>query len=92
MMIILPLLFAFESKCDNEIRDFAQKTVDKILDVVADDSMSSDKKSALLEKTFMEVVDVPWIAKYTLGRHWTALTPSQTADFIRLYELYLVNI
>jgi len=92
LALIFSLFFAFESRCDSDIRDFAQETVDRILHVVTNDNMSSDKKSALLEKTFLEVVDIPWIARYTLGRHWAKLTPTQSAEFTKLYEQYLVNI
>lgn len=37
------------------------------------------------------VVDVPGVARFCLGRFWTAATPEQQQEFIRLYRLTLVD-
>ena len=86
------VLFSIASKATSDIRTFTQQTVDNILEIVSNENMNDDKKTALLERTFLKVVDVEWIAKFTLGRHWSALTQQQMDEFTKLYEKYLLSI
>jgi phospholipid transport system substrate-binding protein len=88
----LLIFYSAFSSANSDIESFTQKTVDQILEIVTSESMSGDKKSALLERTFLNVVDVRWIAKYTLGRHWSSLSAEEVNEFIKLYEQYLLSI
>lgn len=86
------LLFSLTPQASGDIGTFTQQTVDRILEIVSDENMNNDKKSALLERTFLKVVDIEWIARFTLGRHWASLTPKQSDEFRKLYEKYLLSI
>jgi phospholipid transport system substrate-binding protein len=92
-IIIITGFFSFSANAGNEenVRNFVQNTIDKILGIIRQD-MSENKKQALLENEFLRVVDTDWIAKYTLGRHWKNLSPSQTKEFLSLYKKYLINM
>ena len=90
-LIILAPLFV---KADNniDVRNFVEDTIDRIVTIIQNNKISEDKKTHMLEKEFLSVVDAEWIAKFSMGRHWKELSAQQRTDFVALYKHYLVNI
>jgi phospholipid transport system substrate-binding protein len=48
-------------------------------------------KQAKLEVLFKSVVDIPFIGKFVLGRHWNAATPMQQKAYLTAYEPFLMK-
>lgn len=44
------------------------------------------------QKLFIAGFDVPAIGKFVLGRHWRVATPAQQAQYLSLFERYIVII
>lgn len=49
------------------------------------------QKLSQLEQMFTNQVDIEWVAKFVLGKHWRAATPDQQARYIENYRAFLVK-
>lgn len=48
-------------------------------------------KQSKLENLFKGVVDIPFIGRFVLGRHWNTATPVQQKDYLAAYEPFLMK-
>ena len=68
------------------IRDLGSKAVGQLTDDALSDAERSDRFRALL----LEHFNVPEIGKYVLGRYWRSATEEERAEYLELFEDYLV--
>ena len=68
-------------------------TVDEVVRIVADKEMkkSEQKRRLLLKKTIGTIFDYNEMAKRSLGKHWTHLTPEEKTRFVDLFAALLEN-
>ena len=73
--------------------DDVKKTVDEVVRIVADKEMkkSDQKRRQILKKTIGTIFDYNEMAKRSLGRHWTPLTPEEKVRFTELFAALLEN-
>jgi len=73
--------------------DDVKKTVDEVVRIVADKEMkkSEQKRRLLLKKTIGTIFDYNEMAKRSLGKHWTPLTPEEKIQFVDLFAALLEN-
>lgn len=70
--------------------DYVDKIASQALAIVkASDAQPT--KQAKLEVLFKSVVDIPFIGKFVLGRHWNAATPVQQKAYLAAYEPFLMK-
>ena len=48
-------------------------------------------RQAELEKLFTKSVDVPWVARFVLGKYWREATPAQQKAYLERYQGFLVK-
>ncbi|MBN8544124.1 MAG: ABC transporter substrate-binding protein [Alphaproteobacteria bacterium] len=48
-------------------------------------------KQAKLETLFKTIVDIPFIGRFVLGRHWNVATPVQQQAYLKAYEPFLMK-
>lgn len=48
-------------------------------------------KQAKLEALFKTIVDIPFIGRFVLGRHWHVATPAQQKAYLQAYEPFLMK-
>lgn len=48
-------------------------------------------KQAKLETLFRSIVDIPFIGRFVLGRHWNTATPAQQKAYLAAYEPFLMK-
>ncbi|MFZ4125965.1 MAG: MlaC/ttg2D family ABC transporter substrate-binding protein [Rickettsiales bacterium] len=48
-------------------------------------------KQAKLETLFKTIVDIPFIGRFVLGRHWNMATPAQQQAYLKAYEPFLMK-
>lgn len=72
----------------------AQKFIDTVASQVLDIIKTGDSKSAKLAKLetiFTGAVDIPYVGKYVLGRHWNSATPDQQKQYLAAYEPFVIK-
>lgn len=72
-------------------KNFVQNVGDKVIDIVADNKTSIDKKEKLLNEMFVSTVDIDWIAKFVAGRYWRESDNEQQKKYLQVYNKYLIH-
>jgi phospholipid transport system substrate-binding protein len=70
---------------------FVQGLSNNILNTLHDKKKSFTTKKALLQKTFVEIVDIPWISRFVLGKNWRVATEKEKEQYYPLYKKYLIS-
>jgi len=60
--------------------------------VIADTSMTQDKKKAVFRTLLTGNFDMKTIGKFALGRYWRDTSDAQQAEYLKLYENMIVNV
>lgn len=74
-----------------DAKKYASGIGDRVLTVMNDSSKSDDAKLAELEKLFVKVVDVDWVGKFVLGRHWRSASDEQKKAYLDAYKDFLIK-
>src|SRR5690606_15301590 len=64
---------------------------DKVLVVMNDGELSNSQKLDRLEALFVDVVDVDWVGRFVLGRHWRSADEAQRAAYLPAYRDFLIK-
>lgn len=75
--------------CDDAGK-YMQRIGDQALAVISNKNFSKDQKQKQLEKIFSSSVDIGWVGKFVMGRHWRTATDAQKARYLKKYERFLV--
>lgn len=77
------------------VADDAKAFVDHVggtaLKVLQDDALDEAEKRTQLNSLFSQSVDIPYVAKFVLGRYWRTATPQQQKDYMTAYEPFLIK-
>jgi len=72
----------------------AQKFVDsvsaQVLDIIKTGD-SQDTKLTKLETVFSTAVNIPYVGKYVLGKHWRTATPEQQRAYLAAYQPFIIK-
>ncbi len=92
MLMIIAALFSV-SQASAAPLDDVKKTVDEVVRIVADKEMkkSAQKRRQALKKTIGTIFDYNEMAKRSLGKHWSQLTPDEKTQFADLFAALLEN-
>lgn len=75
----------------DDAKAYASNIGDKVLDVMNDDATANAKKLSQLETLFVDVVDVDWVGRFVLGRHWRATDEAQRDAYLDAYRDFLIK-
>lgn len=54
-------------------------------------TIGASEKQRFMEQLFVANVDIPWVAKFVMGRHWKQVTPAQQQQYIAAYQSFVVK-
>lgn len=74
-----------------EAKAYASGIGDKVLTVMNDAKLSNTQKLAQLEALFVDVVDVDWVGRFVLGRHWRGADDGQKQAYLEAYRDFLIK-
>jgi len=61
------------------------------LAAISNSKNSKAQKQAALDKLFKNSVDIPWVARFVLGRYWKQATDEQKSRYLKEYEKFLIS-
>lgn len=73
-----------------DAKTFIDTVASDVLGVIKTGDSQSAKMSKL-EGIFSNAVDIPYVGKYVLGRHWNEATPAQQKDYLAAYEPFVIK-
>jgi len=96
LLIILVLSALFFTKNayaeqHSEIKNFVQTMSDKAIDIASDESKTIERRRSELIDLFNERVDLDWVTKFIMGKHWRTASKEQRKKFVELYREYLIK-
>src|SRR5688572_16653510 len=62
----------------------------QVLDVLKVETAQSTKQQKLVQ-IFSTTVDIEFVGKFVLGRHWKEATPEQQKAYLTAYEPFILN-
>ena len=71
--------------------EFVQKTADTVITDVLTSEESEDVKMQKFEETFVQALDIPYIAKFVLGRYWKTASHTDRTEFTGAFKQMLVR-
>lgn len=72
-------------------QSFVENLSVKGIGVLADKSLSRDQQIAKFRTMLRADVDIPRIARFTLGQYWRVATPAERQDFTSLFQEWLLS-
>lgn len=67
-----------------------QRLGDDVIAMLADSSLSEDKRNESFRRLLVAAFDVDTISRIVLGRYWRVATPEQQEEYRHLFEDYIV--
>lgn len=92
--VILVSCFAHSAHAEatgKEAKAYASNIGDQVLSIMNDENGTTNEKLANLENLFVDVVDVDWVGRFVLGRHWRTATDEQKAEYLPAYRDFLIK-
>ena len=71
--------------------EFVQKTADDVVTNILTTDDSTEVKSKKFEETFIQALDIPYIAKFVLGRYWKTASHTDKTDFVDAFRQMLIR-
>lgn len=90
LALLLPVLPIGTASADEETEVFIRDLGDKAVGQLTGDNLTDAERAERFRALLLEHFDVPQIGQYVLGRYWRVATPEEQADYLQLFEDYLV--
>ncbi|MEB2346695.1 MAG: ABC transporter substrate-binding protein [Deltaproteobacteria bacterium] len=74
---------------EEEARRFVQQTIDDVLGVLHDSSLTLDQKKDRVEAIAYERFDFELICRFVLARNWNTMSEQQQHDFVDAFKKHL---
>ena len=72
-------------------KGFVDTLATQLLSIVKDSNQSKDEKTKKIEALFTEKVDIDFVAKFAMGKHWREATPEQQKAYIDAYKPFILK-
>jgi phospholipid transport system substrate-binding protein len=90
LALLLPMVPVGHVWADEETESFIRDLGDKAVGQLTGEDLTDAERAERFRALLLEHFDVPQIGEYVLGRYWRVATPEEQAEYLRLFEDYLV--
>lgn len=70
---------------------FIDQIASDVLSIVKNDALEDDCKTLKLQELFAHAVDIKWVGKFVLGRHYRAANDEQKIAYLDAYEPFIIH-
>ena len=89
-LVFLTLAYVSPAQAANA-EDFVRNMGVKAFGSLSEAGLSQDERTQRFRKLLNEAFDLPRIARFTLGRYWRTATDEQKAEFLTLFEKFVIQ-
>lgn len=75
----------------NGAQKFIENIGNKAISIISKNNNTDIQKEQQLISLFKETVDIRWISRFVLGKHWKEMDNNAKEKYTSLYQQYLVN-
>jgi phospholipid transport system substrate-binding protein len=72
-------------------KKFVDTLATQVLTLVKDSGVSANEKKSKIESIFSDKVDIDFVAKFVLGKHWRTATPEQQSSYVAAYKPFILK-
>ena len=87
-----PLAAPARADIKDDGRALVQRMADQVVSILADKSIDRAGREARFRRILSQNFDVPTIGAWVMGAPWRGASPAQRADYLRLFEAYIVKV
>jgi phospholipid transport system substrate-binding protein len=88
--LLFPALSAGTAAADQDTETFIRDLGDKAVQQLTGEALSDSERAERFRALLLAHFDVPQIGQYVLGRYWRTATPEEQAEYLKLFEDFLV--
>ena len=81
---------AYDKQGEQRVKEFINSTAQKIMNILKLNTSDQQKQDALRD-IFFHVMDVDWIERFVIGRHFVNMTEMQKNLYKKYYKDFLSN-
>lgn len=90
--LFVPLATPARADIKDDGKALVQRMADQVVRILADKSIDRAAKEARFRQILGRNFDVPTIGSWVMGPPWRAASVAQKADYLRLFETYIVKV
>ena len=72
-------------------KQFVDDLASQVLTIVRDKAVPKEDKTRKIETLFTDKVDIDFVAKFALGKHWREATPQQRTGYVAAYKPFILK-
>lgn len=94
VVLVTALSLAFGASAQAEpsgAKNFVDGVATKVMTIVKNDSLATDAKESRLQTLFVDKVDIDFVARFVLGKHWRTATPQQRTEYTSAYRPFILK-
>lgn len=88
--VLLLLVYASPGVAANP-ENFVKSLGDKAFASLGEQGISQDERIKRFQELLNNAFDLPRIARFTLGRYWRVATDAEKAEFVELFEKFVIQ-
>lgn len=74
----------------SDVTSFVNEVNNTIFSIMKNKTLSTQDKDKKLKKMLLSSVDIDWVAKFVLGKHWRTAGNNQKARYLKAYREYII--
>jgi phospholipid transport system substrate-binding protein len=75
----------------DKAKSFVDGLASRVMAIVKDDAFSRTDKQTRIEQLFVDKVDINFVARFVLGKHWRTATPQQQKEYVTAYRPFILK-
>jgi len=75
-----------------DARDLIQNVADDAVTLLSSTEQNSPERKEGLESLFRAAMDMPFVGRFVMGRHWRTLSDSEKSDYMDAFEDYVLSV
>lgn len=89
-LVLLVLVYAAPAQAANPA-DFVKNMGDKAFASLSEEGLTEEQRAERFRGLLNDAFDLPRIARFTLGRYWRTATDEEKAEFVKLFEKFVIQ-
>lgn len=91
LMLTAGLAVAAGQKSMPPAQAFIDRIAGDVLKIVQDEAIDAECKTLKLQKLFADTVDIDWMGKFVLGRHYRTAEDEQKIAYLNAYKPFIIQ-
>lgn len=72
-------------------KNFVDEVATQVLAIVKNEDISQEEKQTKIESIFSDKVDINFVARFVLGKHWRTANAQEQKDYVAAYRPFILN-